>query len=174
MDQRRIFARDRRSAAVHEAGHVVVTRILDLEIMSAWIVPNDGDDTERTWAGRVQIANVRGAGDLARRMVGVAGSVAEHLWRSEWIEDYWPDEEMSDSDWQLAGCEPGKPDDLFENAIQEVADLLVRDGPGWKMLVAESRRLIVASRSCGKPPLRTGPRRIRRVARWSCKQTEAR
>jgi hypothetical protein len=149
MDQRRIFARDRRSVAAHEAGHVVVARILNLEIMSAWIAPNGGDDTERTWVGRVQIANVRSADDLARRMVGCAGAVAELCWRGEFVDpDYWTElQMMSPSDWHLSDCEPGVQDDLFENAIQEVAHLLVRDGPGWKMLIAESRRLIVSSRS---------------------------
>ncbi len=108
-----------------------------------------GDDTERTWVGRVQIANVRSADDLARRMVGCAGAVAELCWRGEFVDpDYWTElQMMSPSDWHLSDCEPGVQDDLFENAIQEVAHLLVRDGPGWKMLIAESRRLIVSSRS---------------------------
>jgi len=58
MNPRRTLARDRRPAAIHEAGHVVVARQLGIEISSAWIAPNDGGlPDERTWIGRVQMAN---------------------------------------------------------------------------------------------------------------------
>src|SRR5262249_11799864 len=85
---RKIVARDRRLAAVHEAGHVVVARRLGLEILSAWIRP-DGSE-ERSWDGRVQI-NTSDAPKIARQMVGVAGSVAEWLWEGGEMEDSLPD-----------------------------------------------------------------------------------
>jgi hypothetical protein len=147
MNPKRTLARDRRMAAVHEAGHVVIARRLGLEIVSAWIVPNDGEPDERTWAGRVQIRRPHEADEVSRRMVGVAGPVAEYLWRGGWIEDYFPDEAMSESDWHLAGCEPDKPDDALMDAIGEVGQMFARGGSGWQDLIAESRRLIVASRS---------------------------
>jgi hypothetical protein len=40
-DQRRIAARDRRGAAVHEAGHLVVAANFGLHPLSAWITPNE-------------------------------------------------------------------------------------------------------------------------------------
>jgi hypothetical protein len=151
MDKKRIAARDRRSAAVHEAGHLVVARQYGLKIHSAWIVPNETKDPrqERTWDGQVQITTTS-APEIVRRMVGVAGAVAEHLWRGRWIEDYSPEGNMSESDWHLAGCNPDEPDDAFMHAVEEVGQLFERDGLGWQELIAESRRLIIAGRPSPK------------------------
>jgi hypothetical protein len=151
MNSKRILARDRRQAAVHEAGHVVVARRLGLRISSAWIVLNEGEAAadELTWSGRVQIESVHGVDQLSRRMVGVAGAVAEYLWRGRWIEDFFPEGNMSESDWHLAGCNPDEPDDAIMDAIGEVGRLFEHDGFWWQELIAESRRLIVASR----PPI---------------------
>ena len=82
-------------------------------------------------------------------MLGVAGAVAEHLWHGGWIEDYSPDEGMSESDWHLAGwCDPDdEPDDVFLDAIEDVGRLFTRDGAGWQELIAKARRPIVASRT---------------------------
>jgi hypothetical protein len=147
MNPKRILARERRVAAIHEAGHVVVSRRLGFELLSAWIAPHDGEPDDRTWIGRVQIRRSHEASEHDRRMLGVAGSVAEHLWHGGWIEDYSPDEAMSESDWHLAGCDPDdEPDDVFLDAIEDVGRLFTRNGSGWQELVAESRRLIVASR----------------------------
>jgi hypothetical protein len=56
MNPKRILARERRSAAIHEAGHVVIARRLGFELLSAWIAPHDGEEPDdRTWIGRVQI-----------------------------------------------------------------------------------------------------------------------
>jgi hypothetical protein len=122
-----------------------------IEVWSAWIGPNTGEAVERTWIGDVGISNsdLEKADDVSRRMVGVAGSVAAHLWCGGLIEDYCPEDEgsMSRSDWRWAGCAPDDPDDLFWDAVGEVGRLLARDGPVWQELIAESRRLILASRS---------------------------
>jgi hypothetical protein len=149
MNPKRILARERRSAAIHEAGHVVVARRLGFDLLSAWITPHDGEEEDdKTWIGRVQIGRPHEASEHDRRMLGVAGSVAEHLWHGGWIEDYSPDEAMSESDWHLAGCDPDdEPDDVFLDAIEDVGRLFTRDGAGWQELIAESRRLIVASRT---------------------------
>jgi hypothetical protein len=77
-------------------------------------------------------------------MVGVAGEVAEHLWWGGWIEDFYP-EEMSESDWHLTGCNPDEPDDALIQAAGKVGELLSRNGPQWRGLIAEARRLIVLS-----------------------------
>jgi hypothetical protein len=146
MNSKRTFAGDRRITAVHEAGHLVIARRLGLEVVSAWIMPNDAaPPDERTWIGRVQIFRLGEKGERARRMVGVAGSVAEWLWFGGWIEDFFPDA-MSESDWHLAGCAVDQPDDALMQAASDVGELFARGGPGWQELVAESRRLIVESR----------------------------
>ena len=97
-------------AAVHEAGHVVTARQFGLEILSAWIVPNDAGPDERTWAGRVQIKKA-GAPEMVCRMVGCAGSVAEWLWGGGWIEDYFP--EMSESGDKLFGVRISKSSSIL-------------------------------------------------------------
>ncbi len=125
----------------------MIARRAGFEIASAWILRNaDAAADEKYWTGRVQIMFPPCADIAARRMVGVAGSVAEHLWRGGWVEEYWPDESLSVSDWHLAGCKPDEPDDAFMDAIAEVGRLLAREGPEWQALVTESRRLIVESR----------------------------
>jgi hypothetical protein len=79
-------------------------------------------------------------------MVGVAGAIAEHLWRDCWIEDFWPEGSMSESDWQLTGHEPEQPDDAFWRAIDSVGRMFGADGPVWPMVLRGARRLIVKSR----------------------------
>ena len=144
ISSKRLSARERRTSAIHEAGHLVIAAHFGLYPVSAWIVQNEpADPDERTWIGRVQFTSLDQLAPLERRMIGVAGSVAEWLWTGGWIEDYYP--EMSESDWRLAGYEPGKSDDALMDAAEEVGRLLARGGDGWQKMVAESRRLIVAS-----------------------------
>jgi hypothetical protein len=146
MDRKRIAARDRRNAAVHEAGHIVVARWARAGVASAWIIQNDGlAADEKAWAGRVQIISVSDVNPHRRRMIGVAGAVAEHLWCDGWIEDFWPDG-MSDSDWRLAGCGPDEYDDALWHAIHSVGRMFRADGPVWPAVLREARRLIVNSR----------------------------
>jgi hypothetical protein len=146
MTSKRIYARDRRIAAVHEAGHIVIARAVGIEVWSARIGPNTREAVERTWIGQVgiPISDLEKVDDVSRRMVGVAGSLAAHLWCGGRIEDFFPDA-MSRNDWYYAGCDPNEPDALTD-AIGEVGRLLARDGPVWQELIAESRRLIVQSR----------------------------
>src|SRR5882762_8131040 len=115
-------------------GHVVIARKVGFKIASAWIMPNAREDAEgeRAWIGRVQIVCVR-ADKFACRMVGVAGSVAEHLWLGGWIDDYFPDT-LSEGDWHLTGCDPDQPDDTLMEAIVEVGQLLAREGSLWHEL----------------------------------------
>jgi hypothetical protein len=148
MDQRRILARDRRAAAIHEAGHLVVARWAGAEIASAWIVQNDNPaPDEKTYGGRVQIVQIGGIDPRRRRMIGVAGAVAEHLGAGGWIEDLWPeDSSISESDWSLAGCEPGQADEAIARAIDSVGRMLRLDGPVWPQVLREARRLVVEAR----------------------------
>jgi hypothetical protein len=150
----RILARDRRTAAVHEAGHLVIARMLRIRFSSAWIMPVDdaSPPEESSWTGRVQLIRIpKRLGKFRRRMLGVAGRVAELSWRHERVDHdlwSWP-EMMSESDWHIAECAPGEPDRACCLAILRVADLLKRDGQLWSSLVETSRVLIVESRSLG-------------------------
>ena len=143
MDLKKVHARDRRGAAVHEAGHVVIARHFGCRIASAWIIPaDDPAPNERTWIGRAQYQGVP-ADPAKRRMIGLAGEVAEHLWRGGVIEDFSPDDAMSDSDWRCAGYEPHCVDDALEEAAHDVSELLAML---WAELIREARRLIVEAR----------------------------
>jgi Phosphotransferase enzyme family len=78
MTPNEILAHDRRLAAVHEAGHVVVARSCGGKILSCWIVPNDEWTVElalneKSWIGRTQTVHLD---HTQRRLVGVAGIVA--------------------------------------------------------------------------------------------------
>jgi hypothetical protein len=114
MSPNRTLARGRRMAAVHEAGHVVIARRVGFKTAVAWIWPNEGRREERSWLGRTLLQKGPQVDDLSRRMVGVAGSIAEHLWHGGWIGEYLPQEEMSESDWRMAGCVPNEPDDVLD------------------------------------------------------------
>jgi hypothetical protein len=82
----------------------------------------------------------------------VAGAVAELSWLDELDEgtdaEAWEEPDMmSFSDWELAGCTPGFPDETCMKAIKKVAILLARGGLLWPDLLQEARELIVDSRT---------------------------
>jgi hypothetical protein len=139
----RTRAKERRLAAVREAGHVVIARRVGLEIVSAWIASGGG---QGEWIGQTQFRNANGTDKFALRMVGVAGSVATHLWCGRSIEDIFPEGSMSECDWHLAGYSVNANDAQLMDAVRGVAYLLVREGPGWQELIAETRWLILDSR----------------------------
>ena len=145
----RTIARDRRLAAVHEAGHVVVAAHFGLHSARAWIRPADAPMPDgRAWIGRVQFRGLDVLSSLERRMLGCAGAAAELCWRREDIHpDYWIEaDRMSDSDWRLADCPLGEPDDMCIEAIEELQCLLSEDGPLWSDLLRQARQLIVEAR----------------------------
>lgn len=157
-------SRDRRTAAIHEAGHIVIARKLGLPVYSARIVPHDdGGRNEKFWTGWVRLGPYRTKPTKCqRRMVGVAGAIAELSWQRElddiddfdWCQDWWDDPAiMSESDWDLAGCAPGEPDKPFFTAINKVGALLRRNtGPLWPQLIRAARLLIVESRPSSSGP----------------------
>lgn len=82
------MARDRRLAAVHEAGHLVVARLFGVDISSCRIFPNRGWSAaeptyEKSWIGRIQFCSVKSSTVEQRRLIGIAGVVAECCWNNE-------------------------------------------------------------------------------------------
>lgn len=148
----RIKAYDRRSAAIHEAGHALMAVELGYDA-DAWIYAHETSDPldEKTWLGHTTIHG--GPGDYGHphsRMVAVAGMVAEILWKNGRNDDYaepygWEDYlmdggSMSYSDWRMADCEPGEPDaDLFE-VTAKVGRLFMSEL--WPTLTEMSRMLM--------------------------------
>jgi hypothetical protein len=145
----RIEARDRRMAAIHEAGHAVIARHVGARSAQAHIERHSAADPfEKTWTGQCRVAWIEHKVSPAHdAMISVAGAVAEHVWdgdgdflraEGEWA---WHEEAiMSPTDWDMAGCAPGKPDAAFMRAVDKVIDLLT--GPLKPELYATARRLI--------------------------------
>jgi len=171
----RIQARDRRFAAIHEAGHVVIAQKFGFPCSaSIWPDIDSREETwleNKTWLGNVRIQYPMTFGrDLTarrrRRMIAVAGGIAEAFWkcRNRGLDldsclhsDCWDlfglnyeldFDVMSESDWSLSGCEPVYPDGPFFTAVRKVAVLLRPDGGAlWPELIRIARGLIEDSRT---------------------------
>ena len=143
---------DRRQAAVHEAGHIVVGKLLGLGSTTGYIFLNFAPEPgEKLWLGKCHYdaRKLLRLSRLKRRMFAVAGAVAETWWGGEVPDpDFWFEPEMmSPSDWAGTGCEPGFPDNSCCKAIRAAADLLSPDGQGWRDLCLTARALLVNSRN---------------------------
>jgi len=145
-------ARDRRHAAVHEAGHVVAARYLGIRILQAEIRKNEPhDSTDKDWVGSVRCMT-EGVVASKIEVVAVAGLVAEACWDGEIFEQLYEDlksdpEKMSQSDWDISGCPSGEPSEQFWDAMEQAFELLNREtGKLWNALLLEARGLIVRSR----------------------------
>lgn len=143
----REFVRHRRMAAVHEAGHVVIAKMLGIPVLASITVRSDLDfdfRRERIWAGwTLRIGDT--ANDEQLRMFGVAGAVAELCWLREPVDLCFGDL-MSESDCAIAQCDPDYPDDECMDAAFAVAKILRPDGSYWHRVLHEARKLIVTRR----------------------------
>src|ERR1700730_14271490 len=79
---KRIEARDRRLAAMHEAGHDVMASHRGMHEVESWI-ERVGDPTrhDTSWVGHCRWRNPSRVSKVTRCMIGVAGMVAEELWK---------------------------------------------------------------------------------------------
>lgn len=156
LSPHRIEARDRRAAAVHEAGHLVMAR--HFHVVSdedatylfprarIWRSATMDSLWEKTWLGECRGLDVRSLSEAQRRMFGIAGYVAEAMWRDEWFDvdtlplDY---DDLSDTD--KRACGPlGEP---LERAARRVEKLFDRNtGKLWPEVLRVARQLIVESR----------------------------
>lgn len=135
----RFLASNRRSAAVHEAGHVVVAHHLGVSVQRSWIWPaTEGNP----WRGQTLRESTS---PEKNRLIAVGGPVAVTCWFDKAPSD-WRDA-MSPSDWRSAGCEPDEPDNLCIAAAKRVERMLRRGGLLWPELIREARAIIVASRT---------------------------
>jgi hypothetical protein len=147
----RVVARDRRSAAVHEAGHLVIARMLSIKAQAHiyYKVENEDFDllAEKTWSGQTCTPN-ESPDRRERSMIAVAGAVAELCWRGELVDEYYWFERniMSETDWRGTQCVPGEPDETCFEAKAAVTAVLERGASQWNNLVRTARKLIVSSR----------------------------
>lgn len=157
---RRWQARDRRIAAIHEAGHTVMAR---LEEVSAWpkIWRRDPKDPEREmlWGGSTQYGiQLLFVTNMSRRRIGVAGVMAEEIWM-EWHRNYRLVDElpsllrMPSADWdtferpcgdhdlQMAARPPygRKPDRLVRKAAEQARQYLIKE---WADVLAVARDIM--------------------------------
>jgi hypothetical protein len=145
-------AKDRRHAAIHEAGHVVMARHLEVHITRVEIHKVEPEDsTEKEWIGSFQFLT-EGVDANKVSLVAVAGIVAEACWTRETFEDLcddleWDPAQMSQSDWDLSGFCADEPSEEFRDALEQSFRLLNREtGKLWGALLKEARRLIVRNR----------------------------
>ena len=149
LSLKRIMARDRRLAAIHEAGHVTSARHLGVLVTSAWLEKNSDSDplSEKQWTGHSAVSF--GPSRRTNTMVAVAGAAAEQCWQRQPFEgDAWYDPDfMSASDWAITGCTPGEPSlELFE-VVEDMFSLFEpRTGRLWPELIKEARSLMVRAR----------------------------
>jgi hypothetical protein len=108
LSLKRIIAMDRRKAAIHEAGHVVLARHLGELGAYARLERTFAPDVacEKQWAGHTEFNLNKLCSRRAKIMIAVAGAVAEYCWkRWDFEEDSWYDPNvMSPTDWALARC----------------------------------------------------------------------
>ncbi len=151
---KRLEARDRRLAAIHEAGHHIIARHRGMHVIDSWI-ERVGDPTRLTsaWGGHCRWRNPSRVSKVTGCMIGVAGMVAEELWkagndpnRMGSIYDLLDDpNRMSESDWCTAGLHPEAEITTTQlRAIEAVIELLC--GPLRSQLLAQARKLIIESR----------------------------
>lgn len=154
----RILARDRRRAAAHEAGHVVVARHLGSRNATAVIQPTGETDLKYcTWIGQAA-CGMQTASRKRRAMCGFAGAIAERVLypqpesrpmdrRLMWDELHEGDlgELISPTDWRMCGCEPATLTTKAVTCALEVWSLL--HGKLRPVLLVETRRLIFESQA---------------------------
>jgi hypothetical protein len=154
INLKRIEARDRRWAAIHEAGHDTMARHRGMREVDSWIERVD-DPTycEKSWVGHCELRNPYPGSSRSDIMIGVAGMIAEYLWkagndpdRMDDIYDLLDDPDcMSESDWRMAGLDCGAVlTETQRREIEAVIDLL--SGPLWSELLGQARTLIIESR----------------------------
>ena len=171
ISQKRIESRDRRRAAVHEAGHLVMMRHLGVLGGSAKILRKPSSATsERLWVGQTSFLPhilelskhmkddppkemmLKDVSPRELMLIGIAGVVAESAW-AETDRDLLPylfedPNEMSLTDWAMTGCEPGSPSEQMINFALEVYRLFERPlGLLFSDLRIQSRGLIEAVQS---------------------------
>jgi hypothetical protein len=156
----RFIAHERRMAAIHEAGHLVISQMFGFPC-NAWIWPHDVPG-EKTWLGQTKsgprfivrrgATSSRVPTKAQKRMIAVAGAIAEDCWLSsisgELEIDWWDPNAMSETDWRLSGCPAGEPSTRLFKAADKVTTLLRPDGGRlWQPLILSARDLLVGSRT---------------------------
>jgi hypothetical protein len=145
-----IWVRDRRKAALHEAGHIVMANQCWVGAFGyIFLRLNPGPD-ERFWGGKVHVLDQKRFSRLSRLrrcMIAVAGAVAEldeeELEFPEELSEFWGDPlQMSPRDWEMAECHPGNPDRTCCRAIEAVGRLLAPGTPTRSALFFKARELI--------------------------------
>lgn len=140
-------ALDRRRAAIHEAGHVVMAQHVGIRTGGAYVFPSLTTDPicEKQWRGQC-VWSGKARSKRALRMFAVAGIVAECVWDGDPCWESSQLENMSPTDWAGTGCEPDAPSRALMIDAERVFDLFDKSGPLWPKVLTTARGLIVASR----------------------------
>jgi len=154
---KRTMARDRRRAAIHEAGHVTMARHLGARVAFARLektfagTPEHNLPEHNLWIGHTRFYFDKILSGRKKAMIAVAGTVSEHCWERcsfEYVFDIWDDPDvMSPSDWAGTGCTPGELPPRLLGIIEHTFSLFNPEtGILWPELIKEARRLIIKDR----------------------------
>jgi hypothetical protein len=143
---RRIQARGRRMAAIHEAGHVIVAREHGAEAYAYIVRRVDGDPrTDKVWAGQCRF-RCSATGRHGQRLISLAGFAAEMVWRGLDAEGF--DIMMSDpvamsaTDWQRAGVSDLTALSDVDDLARAYDDVLQILHDNWPDVLVQARALI--------------------------------
>lgn len=152
LDLRRLEARERRLAALHEAGHAVLAREIGMLGVSAEIWRARDPSPERnSWVGQMHFLDSLGKkAPFKRSMIGVAGLVAVNLFlKRRAAASFSGIESLSPTDLAIAGVGRDAEGGLdagdvrhLMRACQAVA-LVFRDPDIRRLLLRTARRLIL-------------------------------
>lgn len=129
MTSRRHSARARLLAAIHEAGHVVMTRRVRRLVLYVAIWPAGDDD----WRGQMRYLGTTG-GSRAQILIAAAGAAAEANWTGCRAL-------VPEADAAAIGDAAALGQDVAE-VIAACRWLVRRDGPLWADIVAETHRIL--------------------------------
>jgi hypothetical protein len=145
-----IWVRDRRKAALHEAGHIIIANECGVSAYGHIFAHHNPAPDEKRWGGKAVISDPKRFSRLSRLkrcMIAVAGAVGEldeeDLEFPEELSEYWLEpERMSLKDWEMAECNPGNPHRSCCRAIEAVGRLLAPGSPTRSALLFKARELI--------------------------------
>lgn len=157
----RIEAWERRQAAMHEAGHIVICQLFtDCSWGAIWRV-DDPAENERTWTGTSTLPDWLSFDQ--HRMVAVAGAVAEAAWDDPDDWSAWDYALEFPDDASLGDMRPfvdaDDPEAAIEIAMDKVWELLQPGGELWPSLLEEARWLIDTAKAYYSGTLPEGRRR---------------
>jgi hypothetical protein len=147
----RDLAWNRRNSAIHEAGHVVVSRSYGLK-STGYIWPNENPNPQPDETLFFGIAHLPGVENLpreARRTIALAGAAAQMTWMRLPADQFYSNTRwlVSKSDWRDIGIVTGQSNTaVLSETLKSLMASMKRGTNGWTDLMREARQIIITSK----------------------------